>query len=1030
MNIINTSNDQYTNDKLLIEQFEQDTGISGGFSGSFLPPAKFQLNDANTSASNNHLVMASIVEFNRKNLLSGASISWWRCPYFYNSSFSTSRDWNLNMSIYHVDLPRVVNFSFDYAGGGNNYPVVPTASSHPSLIFQKSFTNCGSTQNDEQWNFTKTAIIPANDTLVDPELPYNETTNPHLYNNSLQYSFAWFNVSAPIYPNESYMVIWDVQDVAMGVNDAGSMWLTASDIGNNAYGRTLFCWNNRTVYELPIDLDSSVIFQIGMGAGISGTKLAYNDPDYIDHTSRFDHTNFGSGGYNFQSDFSNSFATDGFTTSVSTSSDAWVRRNATLERADFILNRTGSVSSNFGGAGTDGTNSGEWGELIYDRGLSKWDSEGVTFKFDVNMYGGIVDLTSPDRTVVSSELKIALYDTTSEQCRFAIARYKEISATGVNFSNEIRYYDSGSVYSTIPLPDSFPQHFHLSVSVDIPKGEVYIHIYHPDIPNRIYFAHMYSNRFVGSSTINGLLLAGCVLETALADTRTDGEVVISVTKLSGTNRKNTLLWTINNPFNRQSLSIHDFYSGYETLVPDVNFSSPDTRCIGFTHRFPIGSAVDIQQTQSFSVGINRRVFATGYYRMLFNDSTDSYAGSDSYFYFQVEGWDGFNWIASINEKYYALDGTWHQVSTGHITGTFYQIRITVGFRFPSPDDTSRADLKLGFFDNLKVFSIDNSSLKHHIFYQDVDQQDWNATNYCTFMLPFRQVEDPDFTPFCKLEFKNSGGTTVYTSLTYPTDFHDDFIIAGIKTSSIPSSSAFIKITLYNFGNQSYLFLHDRNSDFDLNTDRMFRNNYFTDNDASGTMLNETYFSPYYSLKTTEGEWLNADSYFTTSYFYFVVVRFIEWNDNDPEVILIQFDAVDVEDIDVYRVKLSAFGDVYDDEEWKMYLDIRNRPSWLDKIVDWFLNSPLGQFFGMIGKFIHKVISFLAPYVQSLLHLMLEAFVFIVSVAIFFFAMFVMWNLVQFTILMAQNKPEEAIDQLTDFTGKVSALVGKAVSVVR
>lgn len=1028
LNIVNISNDQYTNDKLLVNQFEQDTGISGGFSGSFLPPAKFQLNDANTSASNTNLVLSSIVEFNKKNLLSGASISWWRCPYFYNSSVSASRDWSLNMSIYHVDLPRLVNFSFANAGVGDNYPVVPTASAHPSLIFQKNFTNCGSTQDDEQWNFTKTVDIPANDTLVDPDLPFNETTNPHLYNVTLQYSFAWFNVSAPIYPNESYMVIWNINDTAMGSNDAGSMWITASDIGNNNYGRTLFCWNNRTVYELPIDLDSSVIFQIGMGAGITGTKLAYNNPDYTDHTASFDNPNFKSALYQLESDFSQTFAIDGWTTSVSSSSDAWVKRNPTLERAEWILNRTGSISSGTGTTGTDGDNSGEWGELIFDQGATRLATEGVNFKFEVDLRGTVVVGTSPDYTWVGAEIKFELLDTTSEQARFGIRRGKYIDATGLTYFNDFYYYDSSNNVQRVTLPDSFPQHFYISVQSDIPDGEVYVHIYHPNIPNRIYFSHKISNPYISASSINGIAIAGSLALVFLEDTVTDGEVSIAVTKVSGVERTNLLSssWTIQNGFNIMSISNHDFYTGYETIVPDANFSvvNKNTKAVGFTHRTTTGGSASLKQTQAIPL-TNRRVFASGYYRMLFNDSSDSYAGSDSYFEFIISGFDGSIWH-SVTERYYALDGSWHQVSTGHLMGSFTQINVTIRFMFPTPDDTSRVDLKMGFFDNLEVYSIDNSSLKHHTFNQKVDQQGWSSTNYYTLMIPFRYIEDPEFEPFCELDFKNSAGTTVYSTTTYPTDVHDDFLIAGIKTSLIPSTASTVKITLYNFGNETYLFLHDRNSDFDLNTETEYQNNYFTDNDEAGALLNETFFSPYYSLKTTSGEWLNADSTFTTTFFYFVIVRFVEFNDNDPEVILIQFDTVDVEDIDQFRFKLSAFGDVYDDEEWKLYLDIRNRPSFLDKIVDWFMNTPLGQFIGMIGKFIYDTIKFIVPLVESLVNLILEAVVFIISIVIYFFAVFVMWNIVQFSILLAQNRPEEAIAVLSDLSGRVTSLVGGAV----
>ena len=174
-NIVNASNNQYSNYNVLVEPFIENSSISGGYSGSLLPPARFQLSGGESSSTNNKLVLASFVEFNEKNLLSGSSISWWRVPYYYNHSIAGSRNWDLTLRIFHVDMPRHVNLSFEYAVAGQNYPVYPTDEAHPSLIFERTYNNCGNTRNDQVYYMDIDKTMPANDTLVDPDKPLNLT---------------------------------------------------------------------------------------------------------------------------------------------------------------------------------------------------------------------------------------------------------------------------------------------------------------------------------------------------------------------------------------------------------------------------------------------------------------------------------------------------------------------------------------------------------------------------------------------------------------------------------------------------------------------------------------------------------------------------------------------------------------------------------------------------------------------------------------------------------------------------------------
>jgi len=282
------------------------------------------------------------------------------------------------------------------------------------------------------------------------------------------------------------------------------------------------------------------------------------------------------------------------------------------------------------------------------------------------------------------------------------------------------------------------------------------------------------------------------------------------------------------------------------------------------------------------------------------------------------------------------------------------------------------------------------------------------------MLPLKQTVEPDYPPICHLYFKTSSGVTVYTWMTGPTDFYHDFIMASIKTYNLPPTVDYVMISLTNFGQGSYLFLFDKNNDFDNNNKIDYKFNYFWQYDGS-SITDDIFMSPYYSLETTEGEWSNADSVFTTTYFYFVVVHFMEFKDNDPEVIRIIYDNVAVKDYAVYRFNMRAFGEVYTAEEWMTYLEIRSDPSFSDKIMDlfsdfaeWLAQSPIGQLFGAIGKFIYEAMTFLAPILESLVNYLILIAQMFIPVLTYLVATWAMWKFMLVWTLIGSGKTEDGI----------------------
>lgn len=1043
LNIVNSSNNQYTNYEKLVTPFIENTSISGGYSGSFLPPSKFQLNSATGSALNDHLILTSFVEFEQKNLLSGSSVSWWRCPYFYNGSQPDSRDWILDLSIYHVDLPRQVNISWEKATGSDNYPAYPTNSAHPSLIFKRDYTDCGQTQDDKQYDITTSFTVPANDTLVNPNMPLNLTAganyNPHKYHVTLDYSFSWFNVTAPIYPNESYMVIWDIQDNNIGSNDAGSCWITATDVGGNGYGRSLISWNSQDIYEMPIDLDTSVLFQYGIGAGVSGHKLLDNDPDVQDHTALFSNPSFETATFQYEGDFSSQYSWDNYyTKSVSDPSNAWIRRDATANQVEFRVNKSGHFHG-WSGWGLDSTNQGTWAEIYDDFSPLHFSSEGTTFRFDLSMEDANAESTLGSISYYGSAVKFALWDTNALQGYVIIKRFWKVeTGTGViTTDNRLYWLNSGETFSSVALPEVLPKNLYVTLQCGLESGgDNYIFLYDQSAPNYVFFSQKLTNNYrIGSGlhpSINTVLVSAVgVGDPIITDTTlevTDIPVVTLRTTTGCERTQNMNGWAVGGTWT-ESPSKHDFFGGFETTVPnyDPQPSPINTKAFGFIQESSSPLSGYVSQYSSITSLTNRRFFANVKVRLMPDSLNESTA--NSYFRLQLSGYDG-TWHNSYS--YFRMwDGAWHTISSNYLTGSFTQLFVSLSFQF---EGATTDDHKLGLVDALEVLSIGNGNYKYSEFNKEIDKSQWTATNYYSLMLPFKYSVDPDFPPLVTLEFKDSADVLLDTFHTNPSDFYGDFIMYSIKTSEIDPNSAYVNIKLYNFCNESYIFLFDKNNEFTINDKFETKYNHIGDYDSSSTLISENFFSPYYSLRTTEGQWVNADSLFTTTYFYYVVVHFVEFKDNDPQVISIRYDSVNVQDVEFYRKNLKAFGEVYSAEEWKIYLDIRNRPSFSDQIWDaycdfaeWVGENNLGFFISPFGFMIWKALDFLAPYLEVGLNFLIDIVQFIISVVIFIFAVWSMWKFVAIWIMIGEGRTEEGIAIADDTSSKVIDKVKGAIS---
>lgn len=1058
LNIVNGTNSDYTNFVQLVSPFMQQTGVVGGFAGSFLPPTHFILGSQEPrSTENNNLVLSSFVKFQKKNLLSGASVSWWRCPYFYNQSVSESKDWNLKLSIYHVDMPRNVNYSFESCIAGENYPnIVPEDYAHPSLVFQRSFTDCGNIQDSFQYAIDNSFSIPVNDTLVNPELEFNDTAlpsdpeyNPRAYYTQMDYSHTWFNVTAPIYPNESYMVIWDIESAPIvDYEEAGSFWITATDIGNDGFGRTLVSWNNRTINEIPIDLDSSVIFQIGMGAGITGTKLFYDDPNYRGLNTYFANQDFDTlaSPFRLSSTFSAPLSPISGWIPYASGVEAYVFRDPEYESVKFYVNETGITDSDITGIGL----------------TSLMQTTGETLKFDITMHGATyyVDNANNENEgiIESSSLRINMVYGSLEHSDITITKRTRIvqdsvgEPDGVIYDNFLEYSNGIGLVQQFPITNSthsMPENFYLTIENDI--GYTIVSMYNKLDAREPFFIRGFNTDSSGTS-VHSIDLSVFISKTAnimdfyqlgsLHVITCNESLAVEIYKIAGVDRIENLGWTVDGGSTERGVSKveYKYPDGFEGSSAQSNPTS--TKAFSFTSTSFLTNTKEIYQEEIVGTS-SETVFFKGFYKLI-QDNTpmNTWGGvsyiDNSYIEYTITGKSslGGSTIATDSVRGTAWDSSWHEICAS-ITGTFPVIEIKITAYFQTTGNPFIQNYRQAYCDNIELEAIRIDTANKHVFNQKVDTGNWNATNYYSLMIPFKHLIQPDFAPICFLYFKASNGAILDTVMTKPTDFYQDFILKSIRTASLNHNAVEVTIHLINFGTDSYLFLQDKNSDFFLNDKYEYKYNHFERYSSSTIFEDETFFSPHYSFSETDGEWSNADSVFTTTYFYFVVVHFVKFNDNDPEIISIKFDEVAVQDFEVYRFTLSAFGNVYTAEEWLGYLELKNRPTFQDKIVDalanlmvWMLeNTLLGVMLMAIGKFIYDAVIFLAPYIEALGNLILEAFVFIVSVMIYFIATWVMWNFTKFWIYVGQDRVEEGLAELTRFTSQVTRYAKSGVSAI-
>ena len=217
----------WTNYNATIIPFMNDTNISGTFTGSYLPPVVYELNDQLTWST----VIGSVVRFKSEWVMSGSSVSWWRCPALNLTGWST-----FYLKIWRLESPGWLNIEWPPAG--------PNGASRPFKVYETWYA--GATRN-ETWISHDVNAWDRNWTFI-----YNK-------------------VEAPIHSDTTYFAQWTILGGNLTEEGGQHILMSQSDVGDD--GRYYTNTYSGEGIDLEADLDISVVHQYGMGHTVSGFQL-------------------------------------------------------------------------------------------------------------------------------------------------------------------------------------------------------------------------------------------------------------------------------------------------------------------------------------------------------------------------------------------------------------------------------------------------------------------------------------------------------------------------------------------------------------------------------------------------------------------------------------------------------------------------------------------------------------------------------------------------------------------------------------
>lgn len=265
--------------------FMNASNVTGTFTGPFTPPLFYKVAEE-TNWTNDRV--STIVRFKSEEVMSGSSVSWWRCPALGLKGNDTN--FSVILRIWHVDCPGLLDSDI-VADLYDNEPNM----ARTTIVFGRGYGKHAVYGGDENVTY-----YWQNFTAGDAWDYSDSGTN---------LSFLWLRVDTMIHSDESYLVDWEMWSAADHLEGEGKrLAFTACDVGDNGIYKTWLKFNASTVLT-ECDLDVSVVHQFGIGHSVSGWPVVppaadvggggpgrYMPSNYDDMTDALSPTGTGDGG--------------------------------------------------------------------------------------------------------------------------------------------------------------------------------------------------------------------------------------------------------------------------------------------------------------------------------------------------------------------------------------------------------------------------------------------------------------------------------------------------------------------------------------------------------------------------------------------------------------------------------------------------------------------------------------------------------------------------------------------------------------
>jgi hypothetical protein len=988
---------------LITAKFDLPSGYIFRIGGSDVYVSKqdydwYQVNETYERYANDNTDFRIVTfhKFMSSEIMSGASESWWRIPYYYNIN-DASQQFNLNFYLYKITNPGKVNFTY--------YPatnrIIPKPEYQPSQIYAKTFTDIGFHNDDTSW-YTQTNIVVPNQ--------ITDTT----YNQS--YQFCWVNITAPIYANVSYCVVWHISHTAVEnvYGLPGGMYSTASDLCKDNFYRTM-TWYNNFFQDFNFDADVSIVFSTGMAGSTTGFRIA--PPSYV-KTDVDINPSMEKHAYSL---YPNGYATTYYEEPFDSLS-GWstitnppnINSFATASGGALCTQSASSVFNNEAYAYRSG-----WG--IFNNKYTVWTQYVPRTQDGINGCGFIyINMNG------YASMWIRLYEHTIEVAGkngalISFVPAKNPSGVGIydpNHINNMAYYyvfrmelgnNRGiSIYRNLGgiIPHQTSEHLVAKVDVNVlgvgyalPIGlstDISIGAMHFGIGSGTHQRADFSHIAMSNTDVKD----GCDMYQWGAK-GIDPYVWDTTTK-----------WTYHNSEPTTGITSYD---GYHHLQLD-DVVNAGTQRETWTSYPKDGVHPSVGEAIGWSMWFTMQN-PNGYGNTIWYNTSEfiafailGYNGA-----FHLLAYEGYNANNDDFYKYVSLTGI---VDSNSYTSFYFVIYVEPYRMNPSSSPGGVVTPTTAWNGKPLIMAFDKSTIVYaseineYTFDVKMDVSKKTLSNYLTIMIPFRYTTTPTIAPLITVAFYDSNNwmpNPVWVS--DGTQFHTDFVLMSIPSNQISGTIKYCEITIQSFC-EAYMFMYDYNNKFDLmdtnhgtganpntyiewNTMLIYQN---------GILVNHIGYQPYRSVQFTDGQWVNTIDSITTQYITLVRVHFYKFNMDEP--VLMYIAGYETTNLTAFKIQMGKFGEVYEAEEW--YAMVRSRSkSFIHSMyeVGKFIYNGLKWIWNMIGSFIDMVISFVVPLIEDIYYAIVNLCAFALAVLGFVMVTFIMLNFVNIWLLL----PTQPID---------------------